>query len=86
MRRIAAKIIPCPLNNDQQDHQVQVCTTELQKANFLHRVITGDDPSLYIYDPKTKQQSSQWKTPSSLRLKKVSQFRSNIKSMLTIFF
>ena len=89
MRRIAAKIVPCPLNNDQHDHQVQVCT-ELQKAvrhdpNFLYRVRTGDDSWLYIYDPKTKQQSSQWKTLSSLRLKKVRQVRSNIKSMLIIF-
>jgi len=47
MRRIAAKFIPCLLNNDQQDLRVQVCT-ELQKAvrhdpNFLSRVITGDE-------------------------------------------
>ena len=33
--------------------------------NFLSRVITGDESWLYDYDPETKQQSSQWKTPSS---------------------
>ena len=47
MRRIAAKFVPCILNNDRQDNWVQVCT-ELQKAvrhdpNFLSRVITGDE-------------------------------------------
>jgi len=69
MRRIAAKFLPRLLNNDQRDHWVQVCN-ELQKAvrhnhNFLSRVITGDESWLYNYDPETKQQSSQWKTPSS---------------------
>ena len=76
------------MNNDQKDHQVQVCT-ELQNAvrhdpNFLSRVITGDESWLYNYDPETKQQFSQWKMPSSL--KKVCQVHSNIKSMLIFFF
>ena len=65
--------------------------TELQKLvrqdpNFLSRVITGDESWLYNCDPETKQQSSQWKTPSSPRLKKACQVRSNIKSLLIIFF
>ena len=86
MRRIAAKFVPRLLNNDQRDHQVQVCTT-LQEAvrhdpNFLSRVITGDESWVYDYNPETKQQ---WKTPSSLRPKKVRQIRSNIKSMLINF-
>jgi len=69
MRRIAAKFVPCLLNNDQQDHRVRVCN-KMQKAvrhdrDFLSRVITGDESWLYDYDPETKQQSTQWKTPSS---------------------
>ena len=89
-RRIAAKFVLRLLNNDQRDHQVQVCT-KLQKAvrndpNILSRVITGDDSWLYNYDPETKQQSSQWKIPSSPQPKKACQVRSNIKSMLIIFF
>jgi len=78
MRRIAAKFVPCLLNNDQRDHRVQVCT-KLQKAvrhdpNFLPSVIIGDESWLYDYDPETKQQSSQWKTPSSLQPKKHTKF------------
>jgi len=74
MRRIAAKFVSRLLNNEQRDHRVQVCT-ELQNAvrhdpNFPSRVITGDESWLYDYDLETKQQSSQWKTPSSLRQKK----------------
>jgi len=63
MRQIGAKFLPRLFNNDQRDHQVQVCT-ELQKAvrnnpNFLSRVITGDESWLYKNDLETKQQSSQ---------------------------
>ena len=88
-RRIAAKFVPRLLNNDQPDYWVQACT-ELQKAvrndpNFLSRVITGDDSWLYNYDPETKQQSSQWNTPSFPRPKNARQVRSNIKSMLIFF-
>ena len=89
MRRIAAKFVPCLLNSDQRDHRIRVCT-ELQEAvrhdpYFLSRVITGDESWVYCCDPETKQESSQWKTPSSPRPKKVRKFRSNIKSMLIIF-
>jgi len=67
-----------------------VCA-ELQKAvrhdrNFLSRVITGDESWLYNYGTETKQQSSEWKMPSSPRPKKARQVRSNIKSVLILFF
>jgi len=66
-----------------------VCT-ELQEAvrhdpNFLSRVINGDESWVYDYDPETKQQSTQWKAPSSPQPKKARQVCSNIKSMLIIF-
>ena len=78
MRRIAAKFLPRLLNNDQRDQWVQVCT-QLHEAvrhdpNFLSRVITGDESWVYDYDPETKQQSWQWKTPSSPRPKKRAKF------------
>jgi hypothetical protein len=38
------------------------------------------------YDPETKQQSSQWKSPNTPQQKKVRQVRSNVKSMLIIPF
>jgi hypothetical protein len=48
-------------------------------------VITGDESWIYGYDPETKQQSSQWKSPNSLGTKKVRQMKSNVESMLIIF-
>jgi hypothetical protein len=53
---------------------------------FLFRVINGDESWIYSYDSEIKQQSSQWKSPNSPRLKKVRQAKSKVKTMLIIFF
>jgi histone-lysine N-methyltransferase SETMAR len=52
----------------------------------LSRDITGDESWSYGYDPETKQQSSQWKSPNSQTPKKAQQVKSKVKSMLIIFF
>jgi hypothetical protein len=46
----------------------------------------GDESWICGYDPETKQQLSQWKSPQSPRTKKVQQVRSSTKSMLIVFF
>jgi hypothetical protein len=89
MRRIAAKFVPRLLSNDQKEHRVAVCMELKDQArddpNFISKVITGDESWVYGYDPETKQQSSQWKSPNSPRPKKARQVRSNVKSMLIVF-
>jgi hypothetical protein len=55
-------------------------------ATFLSRVIPGNESWIYGYDPETKQQSSQWKSPDSPRPKKVRQMKGKAKSMLIFFF
>jgi len=52
----------------------------------LSRVITGDESWVYGYNPETKQQSSQWKSPTSPRPKKARQVKSNVKNMIITFF
>ncbi|GFX57771.1 mariner Mos1 transposase [Trichonephila clavipes] len=52
----------------------------------MNLIITGDESWVYGYDPETKQQSSQWKTPGSPQPKKARQVRSKIKVMLIVFF
>jgi len=49
-------------------------------------VITGDESIVYAYDPETKLQSSQWKSPGSPRPKKASMQKSKLKMMLICFF
>ena len=71
-------------------HHVNVCTELRQLASddetFLSRVIPGDGSWVYGYDPGTKRQSSQWKSPTSPRTKKARHVKSNLKSMIITFF
>jgi len=45
---------------------------------FYSKIIIGDESWCYGYDPETKQQSSHCKTPSSPRVKKARQVKSNV--------
>jgi len=42
-------------------------------SSFLGNVIMGDETWIYGYNPETRVQSSQWKSPSSPRVKKARQ-------------
>jgi len=90
MHRVAAKFVPRILTADQKQQRVNICAELRQFASddetFLSRVITGDESWVYGYDPETKQQSSQWKSPTSPRPKKARQVKSNLKSMIFTFF
>jgi histone-lysine N-methyltransferase SETMAR len=52
----------------------------------MSRIITGDESWVYGYDPETKWQSSQWKSPSSPRQKKARMSHRSTKTMLIVFF
>jgi hypothetical protein len=71
MRRTAEKFVPRPLTNIQKQRRVNVCPEIRVKAyedpTFISRIITGDESWIYSYDPGTRQQSSQWKSPQSPR-------------------
>ena len=90
MKRVAAKFIPHLLSEDQRVGRLDVCREMKDQLktdlDFLSKIITGDESRCYGYDPETKQQSSQWKSALSLRLKKARQVKSNVKTMLICFF
>jgi hypothetical protein len=90
MRHSAVKFVPRLLSNYQKQQNANMCLELREKANedptFISRIITGDENWIYSFDPKTKQQSSQRKSPQSLTAKKARQVRSSTKSMLTVFF
>jgi len=89
MHHIAAKFVPRLLTPKQKEHRVAICQELCQCAlddpSFMSRVITGAESWVYGYDPETKQQSSQWKSPGSPRPKKARQSCSATKSMLMFF-
>ena len=90
MHRIAAKFVPRVLTQDQNDSRVAICQelkeTVVNDPKLLLNVITGDESIVYAYDPETKLQSSQWKSPASPRSKKTSMQKSKLKTMLICFF
>jgi hypothetical protein len=90
MRLIGAKFVARLLTDDQKQHQLEVIV-DLKKhvrndPDFLSKVITDDESWIDGYDPEIKQQSSQWKRPSSPWLKIKLQVKSSVKSMLICFF
>ena len=90
MRRLSAKFVPRILTADQKLVRVQASQELLhclrRDKDFLSKIITGDESWIFGYDPETKQQSSQWKNPGSPRPKKARQVKSQIKSMLIVFY
>ena len=68
MHIVVAKFVARILTADQKQQRV-ICTElrqlTLDDETFLSRVITGDQSWVYGYDSETKQQSSQWKSPTS---------------------
>jgi hypothetical protein len=85
MRSISARFVPWLLSEDQKALCVFVCRELKQQARDDPNFICSDETQVYDYDPETKQQSSQWNSPSSLRLKKARQVRTNVNSVLIIF-
>ncbi|PRD17607.1 UNVERIFIED_CONTAM: hypothetical protein NCL1_63950 [Trichonephila clavipes] len=85
-----SQFVPRLLTEDQQFQRLATSSDLFQSASddpeFMKLIITGDESWVYGYDPKAKQQSSQWKTPYSPRPKKAGQVRSKIKVMLIVFF
>ena len=76
MRRVASKFVPRLVSVDQKQQGLDVCSDLKENAanipSFLSNVITSDETWVYAYDPETKTQSSQWKSPGSPRPKKAS--------------
>jgi len=77
MHRVTAKFVPRILTADQKQQHVNICTELCQPAS-------NDEPS--CPGSKAKQQSSQWKSPTSPRPKKARHVKSNVMSMITTFF
>jgi len=90
MRRVSAKFFPRVLTVEQKQQRLSISLELRDRAasdsSFLGNVVTGDETWVYDYDPETRVQSSQWKSPSSPRVKKARQSRSNIKVVMIVFF
>jgi len=87
IRKVCAKMVPKEFTKEQKQRRVTICQDLLERQDdILGRVITGDETWIYQYDPKTKQQSAQWKTANFPQPKKFHQSKSRVKTMLLTFF
>jgi len=90
MRQVSAKFVPRALTVEQKQQHLTI-SLELHDhatsdSSFLGNIIMGDETWVYGYDPETRVQSSQWKSPSSPHVKNAYQSRSNIKVTMIVFF
>jgi hypothetical protein len=58
----------------------------MQTKIFFNKIIMEDETWCFVYDPETKQQSSEWVGEKSPQPKKLKIKRSHIKTMFIIFF
>ena len=90
MCKVCAKIVHKLLSEDQKQQRVTVCQDIIERLendpDLLGRVIAGDESWIFEYDPETKRQSRQWKSPSSPRPKKARMSKSKVKVRLMAFF
>jgi len=88
--RIAVKFVPRVLTHNQKDSRVAICQelkeTVINDPTLLLNIITGNESIVYAYNPETKLQSSQWKSPGSPRPKKARMQKSKLKTMSICFF
>lgn len=89
MKKLCAKIVPKLLTPEQKAKRVECCEDWLEaeeRGDFLNRVITGDESWFYEFDVELKSQSKEWKLAGEPRTKKSRKSRSNVKTMLIVFF
>jgi len=90
MRKVCAKLVRKVLTAEQKEQRVQKSREVLDCVEaddeFLDSVISGDETWCYEYDPESKAQSSEWHTNASPRPKKARMSKSQVKTMLIVFF
>ena len=83
-------MVPKMMSEDQKQQRVTVCQDIIERLeddpDLLWRVITGDESWIFEYDPDTKWQSRQWKSPASPRPMTARMSKSKVKVMLIAFF
>ena len=90
LSRICARWIPRLLTGEQKANRVSICEQLREKVRrdpeYLDNVITADETWIYMYDPETKQQSTQWVEKGGPPPKKARGNKSAAKTMIITFF
>jgi len=85
-RKVASRFVSHALSDDQRHERVQyandIIKTAHRNKNFLNSIVAEDETWCFRYDPTTKCQSAEWKSPASPKGKKVRLQKSKVKTML----
>jgi len=75
-RNVASRFVLYALSDDQRHERVQyakyIIKTARRNKNFLDSFVAEDETWCFRYDPTTKRQSAEWKSPASPKSKKSS--------------
>jgi len=89
-RKVASWCVPHALSDDQKHKHVQyakdIIKTARRNKNFLNSIVAEDETWCFRYDPMTKRQSAEWKSPASPKGKQVHLQKSKVKTMLVCFY
>jgi len=89
MKLVCTKFVLLSLRDDQREQRQTIARDLFERScedvQFLQNIETGDESWVYEYDPKTKRQSSQWKSPTSPRPNIGPQMRSKTKDIFLAF-
>ena len=83
-RKVASRFVPCALSDDQTHERVQytkdIIKTARRNTNFVTSIVAEDETWCFRYDPTTKLQSAEWKSPASPKGKQVRLQKSKVKT------
>ncbi|XP_011263146.2 uncharacterized protein LOC105255530 [Camponotus floridanus] len=86
LKRVKSRLVPKNLNFFEKERRINICKEMLSDyQSVMKRIITGDETWIYAYDPKTTDQSSEYRAKGEAKPKRSRQSRSKIKIMLTAF-
>jgi len=89
-RKICSRFVPHKLTDEQKAKRMETSGDFItmcdKDPSFLRTIVTGDETWCYQFDPESKRQSMEWRTPSSPRPKKSRLQKSKVKTMLIAFF
>ena len=89
-RKVASRFVPHSLSDDQRHECVQyakyIIKTAHRNKKFLNSIVAEDETWCFRYDPTTRCQSAEWKSPVSPKSKNVRLQKSKVKTMLVCFY
>jgi len=89
-RKVASQFVQHALSDDHRHQRVlytkHIIKTARRNKNFLNSIVAEDETVCFRYDPTTKPQTAEWKSPASRKGKKVFLQKSKVKAMFVCFY